>query len=323
MEIQALLITFREALEALLIVGIITSYLKRIGHQRLTKYVWGGAGLAVLSSFFVALLFQVVLTGFEVMGSEMYLKISIMLISSILLTQMVFWMARQSRDIKGKLEGKMDQFITTGNILGMVAHAYLVVLREGIETVFFFAAISGGDIGAAIQNWGALTGLVLAAVVSYFFFKGTMRIPLKTFFKVTGVFIVFIAAGLLVQGISVMQDIDLIGSAMPQVYDLTWLMPEHPIDHAHYVRDTGHEPLISGDVGIFFKALFGYSSMPSIEEIVAYLGYFFVIYLLLKRNRELEEEAAESTPKEENRSRRDHSYQAGFVKVLNKFTTKM
>jgi high-affinity iron transporter len=283
-EIQALLITFREVLEALLIVGIITTYLKRTQNAEYTKFVWLGAGLAVLASIGAAFLFQVVFTSFAAMGSEIYLKIGIMLISSILLTQMVFWMAKHSKDLKGSMEGKMNQFVTTGNVIGMVIHSFLVVLREGIETVFFFAAITGGDIGKALEGWGAITGAIIAATVCYFFFKGTMRIPLKTFFKVTGAFIVLIAAGLLVQGISVMQDIKMIGSLIPHVYDLTWFLPEHPIDHSHFLRDTGVAPVFSGDVGIFFKALFGYSSMPSIEEIIAYLGYFAAIYLLVNVN---------------------------------------
>ncbi|MED3746825.1 FTR1 family iron permease [Geobacillus stearothermophilus] len=281
MEVQALLITFREALEALLIVGIITSYLKRVDHREYTKYVWLGAGLAVLASIGVAILFQVVFTGFAAMGSEIYLKIGIMIVSALLLTQMVFWMAEHSRDMKQNVEGKMDQFITAGNVAGMVIHSFLVVLREGVETVFFFAAITHGNIGAAIQGWGAATGIAIAALVSYFFFKGTMRIPLKAFFKVTGAFIVLIAAGLLVQAISMMQDIGLIGSVMPHVYDLTWLLPEHPIDYEHYVRDHGVAPVFSGEVGVFLKALFGYSAMPSLEEVIAYIGYFVVIYLLV------------------------------------------
>ncbi|WP_053367321.1 FTR1 family iron permease [Bacillus sp. FJAT-27245] len=280
MEIQALLITFREVLEALLIVGIITTYLKRVNQKQYTKYVWLGAGLAVVASIGVAILFQVVFTGFAAMGSEIYLKIGIMVVSTILLTQMVFWMAAHSKDIKGNMEGKMNKFISTGNIIGMVIHSFLVVLREGIETVFFFAAITGGNIGAAMQGWGAISGALIAAVVCYFFFRGTMRVPLKTFFKVTGAFIILISAGLLVQAISMMQDINLIGSVMPHVYDITWFMPEHPIDYMHFVRDTGTTPLISGDVGIFLKALFGYSSMPSIEEVLAYIGYFVAIYLL-------------------------------------------
>lgn len=280
MEIQALLITFREVLEALLIIGIITTYLKRMDHKKYTKYVWLGAGLAVVASIGVAMLFQVVFTGFAAMGSEIYLKIGIMLVSAILLTQMVFWMAKHSRDLKGNMEGKMEKFISAGNIIGMVVHSFLVVLREGIETVFFFAAITGGNIGAAMQGWGAITGVIIAVSVSYFFFKGTMRIPLKTFFKVTGAFIILISAGLLVQAISMMQDINLIGSVVPHVYDITWLLPEHPIDYQHYLRDYGVAPILSGDVGIFLKALFGYSSMPSIEEVIAYVGYFAGIYLL-------------------------------------------
>ena len=78
MEIQALLIMFREVLEALLIIGIITTYMKRMGQCQYNKFVWLGAGLAVLASVGVAMLFQVVFTGFAAMGSEIYLKISIM-----------------------------------------------------------------------------------------------------------------------------------------------------------------------------------------------------------------------------------------------------
>lgn len=295
MEIQALLITFREVLEALLIVGIITTYLKRMDHKQYTKYVWLGAGLAILASLGVAMLFQVVFTGFAAMGSEIYLKIGIMIVSTILLTQMVFWMASHSRNLKSNMEGKMNKFISTGNIVGMVIHSFLVVLREGVETVFFFAAITGGDIGAAMEGWGAITGVVIACIVSYFFFKGTMRISLKTFFKVTGAFIILISAGLLVQAISIMQDINLIGSVMPHVYDITWLLPEHPIDYQHYLRDTGIAPILSGDVGIFLKALFGYSSMPSIEEVIAYIGYFVGIYLLTssKSEKKMKNENAE------------------------------
>lgn len=280
MEIQALLITFREVLEALLIVGIITTYLKRMDYSHFTKYIWFGAGLAVLASVGIAMLFQVVFTGFASMGSEIYLKVGIMIISTMLLTQMVFWMAQHSKDIKGNMQGKMDHYITTGNVVGMVIHSFLVVLREGVETVFFFAAITGGDIGAAMKGWGAITGVIIAAIVAYLFFKGTMKVSLGTFFKVTGVFIILIAAGLLVQAISILQDINIIGSVVPHLYDITWFLPEHPIDYDHYLRDTGVAPILSGDVGIFLKALFGYSSMPSLEEVIAYIGFFVVIYLL-------------------------------------------
>ncbi|NBI30041.1 FTR1 family iron permease [Chengkuizengella marina] len=281
MELQALLITFRETLEALLILGIIITFLKRMNHPEYTKYVWLGASLALLASLGVAFVFQVVLTSFSMMASQIYLKISIMLISSMLLTHMVFWMAKNSRDMKGKLEGKLKAYITAGSVIGMVIHSFLVILREGVETVFFFAAITGGNIQLALQSWGALAGIIIASAVSYFFFKGTMRISLKTFFRITGAMIIVIAAGLLVQGVGMMQDVGIIGSVMPQVYDVTWLLPEHPTDYTQYLRDTGTAPLISGDVGIFFTALLGYAATPSLEEILVYFGYFAGIFLLL------------------------------------------
>jgi high-affinity iron transporter len=228
------------------------------------------------------------------MGAENYMKVSIMFISALLLTQMVFWMAKNSKSMKGNMENKMEEYITTGNIVGMVIHSFLVVLREGVETVFFFAAITGGNIGAAVEGWGAITGMIIATVVSFLFFKGTMSVSLTTFFKVTGAFIILIAAGLMIQGISLLQDINVIGSVIPHVYDLTWLLPEHPLDYEHYLRDTGNAPLISGQVGLFLKALFGYASMPSLEEILAYLGYFVVVYLLVKKSMEPSEVAANS-----------------------------
>jgi len=284
MELQAFLITFREALEALLILGIITSYMKRVGRSEFNKFVWLGATLAVLASAGLALVFQVVLDGFGSMGAQNYMKAGIMLISGALLTQMVFWMAETAKNMSKAVQGKYDQFITAGNVIGMVVHAFLVVVREGVETVFFFAAISGGNISEAINNWGALGGLILAAVVAFLFFRGSMKISLKTFFKVTGLFIVLISAGLIVQGVGVLQDLGVIGTVAPDLFDLTWFMPEHPIDEEHYIRDTGEPPWISGQVGIFLKALFGYDSSPSLEEFLVYWGYYLALWLLIRNN---------------------------------------
>jgi high-affinity iron transporter len=296
-ELQAFLITFRETLEALLIVGVITSYLKRVQRPEFNKFVWLGALLATFASFGCALLFQVVLNGFGAMGAQTYMKVGIMFVSAALLTQMVFWMAEQSKEISSRTTAKFDQFVTTGNVLGMVFHAFLVTLREGVETVFFFAAITGGDIGKAMSGWGAISGIAVAAVVSFFFFRGTMKISLKRFFQVTGVFIVLIAAGLLVQGVSILQDMHVIGSVQEHVYDLTWLLPEHPIDEEHYIRDHGTEPLLSGQVGVFLKALFGYSSMPSLEEFLVYWMYFAALWLLLRGRKEKQVQQAEHAQK--------------------------
>jgi len=302
MNLQAFLITFREALEALLIVGVILMYLKRVDQSKWTKWVWLGVVLALISSYGVALLFQVVLTGYNMLGSEIYLKIGIMIISTILLTHMVLFISQQNMDMQQKVQSRVTKILSIGSILNMIVHSYLVVLREGIETVFFFAAISNGDIGKVIQSPGAMLGLITAIAVGSVFFRGTRRIPLRSLFKATSVFLILIAAGLLVQAIGILQDRHIIGSVyrtaggeIGEVYNIEWLMPEHPTDYEQYVRDYGEKPFLNGQIGIFLKAFLGYTHNPSVEEFVFYWLYYIAILGLIvwQNNRKKADESEE------------------------------
>ena len=294
MNLQAFLILFREGFEAILIVGIIISYLNRIGQSKWNKFVWIGVALAVVASLGVAMLFQVVLDGYSMMGSKDYLRIVILLVSTGLLTHMILFMSKQNREMRSKLQNKVSHILTTGGAVNMIVHSFLVTLREGVETVFFFAAISQGDISQALQSWGAVLGLLTALALGLLVFKGSRKIQISTFFKITSIFLIIIAAGLFVQAIGVMQDLKIIGSVyktsggeIGEMYDLTWLMPEHPIDETNYIRDTGHHPLIHGQVGIFFKAFFGYTQDPSLEEFVGYWMFYGFVFVLLKRQKKL------------------------------------
>jgi high-affinity iron transporter len=284
-DFQAFLITLRESLEAILIVGLILSYLTRVSADPYKKWVYIGVFLALISSFLVALVFQVVFTGFASFGSEIYLKVSIMFASVFLLTHMVHWMKKQSKDVNSDMQKKIQAALTAGSVSAMIIHSYLIVLREGVETVFFFAAISGGDVTKVFTSYGALSGLMLALMIGYLFFSGTMKISLKAFFNVTGLLIMFIAAGLLVQGIGILQDLGKMGSLYTtaegkpaEVYNIVHIMPEHYADEIHYKRDTGKDVLISGQVGLFMAAMFGYSHNPTIEQIIGYWGYFGFVF---------------------------------------------
>lgn len=296
MDLQAFLITFREALEAILIVGVILTYLTRIEQKSWHKWVWIGVFLALIVSYGVALAFQVVFTGFGSMGNQNYLKICIMIVSTVLLTHMILFMSKQSNDFQGKEQSKIAAILTVGGAINMVMHSFLVVVREGVETVFFFAAITGGDIQLAFQSWGALLGLVLALVVGYIFFKGAKKIKLSSFFRATSILLVLIAAGLLVQAVGIMQDVGILGSMyrtpggeIGEVYNITGFMPEHPLDETHYIRDTGHHPFINGQIGLFLKAFLGYTQNPSVEEFLLYWFYFLVVFILIvvQKNRGL------------------------------------
>jgi high-affinity iron transporter len=293
MNLQAFLITFREAMEAILIVGVILTYLKRIGENRWSKWVWVGVVMALAASYGVALLFQVALSGYDSMSNQNYLRIGIMLASAALLTHMILFMTKQSRSYQLSVQTKVAAILTTGGVVNMVLHSFLITLREGVETVFFFAAIGGGDIQSALQSWGALLGLVSAGVLGYLFFKGTKRVSLKHYFRVTSIFLMLIAGGLIVQAVGVMQDIGMLGSLyhtpggqIAEVYNIKGIMPEHPVDEIQYIRDTGSHPLLNGQVGIFFKAFLGYTHNPSMEEFGVYwIYYFFVFYMLTRKKK--------------------------------------
>jgi len=133
MNLQAFLITFREAMEAILIVGVILAYVRKIGETRWNKWVWTGVGLAVLASYGVALLFQVAMTGYESMSNQNYLRIGIMLISTGLLTHMILFMGKQSKAYQKSVESKVATILTAGGALNMIVHSFLVTLREGVR----------------------------------------------------------------------------------------------------------------------------------------------------------------------------------------------
>ena len=289
MDFQAFLITFREALEAVLIVGLILSYLTRLGAAKYKKWVFVGVFLGLVSSFLIALLFQVIFTGFASLGSEIYLKVTIMFISVLLLSHMVLWMTKQSKGVNDKMEKKIQTALSAGSISAMIIHSYLIIVREGVETVFFFAAISNGDVTKVFTSFGALSGLLLAIIVGNLFFSGTLKVSLKAFFSITGVLIMFIAAGLLVQGIGILQDIDKMGSIVEtadgkpaEMYNIVEIMPEHYLDELQYNRDTGNDVIISGQFGLFMAAMFGYNHNPSFEQVAAWWLYFGFIFAYVK-----------------------------------------
>lgn len=256
-----LLITFREGLEAFLVVGIILSYLGRCNMKKCNKWVYLGAFLGLLGAFFLGFLFQIYYTGFESTLGELYLKVGIMGFAIVILTYMVIWMSRNGRNIKGDLEKNLERVVSTGSMVALVLMAFLAILREGFETVLFLGALFGNEMDAPVFYGGAM-GLVIAMVVTIAIFKGMRNIPIKKFFNITGSLIMLIAAGLLTNMIGILQDIQLLPVLKPAIFDLSWLMVD------------------SSEIGIFFKALFGYTHNPSLIQVISYVSYFAVIMLL-------------------------------------------
>ena len=139
MSFGAAVLTFREGLEAALIVAIMLGYLRKVGRMDYQWSVWGGA----LSAGLMAMLFTV---GLQVMGAQfeypakgIYEGLTSLLAVGML-TYMIFWMSRQARYIKGSLEHSMKLSLAHGAAWGLFGLAFVTVIREGVETALFLSA---------------------------------------------------------------------------------------------------------------------------------------------------------------------------------------
>jgi len=264
-----LLTGLREGVEAALIVAIVLAYLNKTGNRRHFDKIWLGAGLAIAVSIVVGIAI------FAAVGSmpepyEQLFEGTAMLLAAIVVTWMLFWMRRQARSVKGDLQARVDRVLTEGSLWGLGVLAFTAVIREGIETSLFLttqaqAAAQSSDVGAASVVAGALVGLLTAVGFGYVFYQGTRRINLATFFRWTGIALIFIAAGLLSNAIHEFVEIGLIGIGTQTAYDISAVLPD----------DQG--------IGQFLRALFGYSARPELIAIAVHVTYVVVVLALYLR----------------------------------------
>lgn len=192
--LQALIITLREGVEAALIVGITLAYLQKIGRPELRRPVYWGLGAA----FFASIVGAVLLARAQV-NQEIF-EGWIMLAAAFFVVTMIVFMMRTARRLKGEIEGKVGSFADRGSPIGLFLFVFLMVLREGVETVLILSAVSLNS-SELLGVLGTLLGVALAVIFGVMFVKGSVRINLQKFFKVTTVILLFVALQLLVSGL--------------------------------------------------------------------------------------------------------------------------
>ena len=256
----AFLIALREGIEASLIISILLAYLRQLGRQNLSSMVWKGALLAVGVSLIVGTIIFALAGEFEGRAEEAFEGL-ITLVAVAVLTSMIFWMRRQGSRIRSELHERVDTALVAGG-WALGALAFVVVLREGVETaLFLFAtarATAEGAGGAWGQVAGALLGLAAAFAVGFLIYRGGIRLNIRTFFKVTGALVLVVAAGLFAYSIHELQEAGLLPFATGTAFDVSgWLSDE------------------SGP-GAILRALIGYQDNPSALEVVAWAAYLAV-----------------------------------------------
>ena len=292
-----LIIIFREVLEASLIIGILYTYLKKSNNEDSLKMLWGGVALAVILSIIASIAFQIVAGGFTGSASKIFEGI-VMIIASIVLTTMIVWMA-QNKNISEDLKEKAKESLSSGLKYGIFTLAFVAVFREGVEIILFLYAIGIKD---GISILPSVIGALLGLFAGYAIFIQGVKVPLKKFFNVTSVFLIFVAAGMLTYGVhelesggvipyfsgSVDEKIELTGDKVELIAKrINGSTKVFNIDEFKKAKkwssriwdinpdknEDGSYPAFhdKGAVGGLLKGFFGYNGDPSLIEFVTWI----------------------------------------------------
>lgn len=289
--IPALVVTLREGVEATLAVGIVLAYLNRVGQQQLYRWVFGGVAAGVVGSVVVGLLLQLGVNWATTAHPAYAPAIEPMLggligiVAIVLLSWMLVWMARQAKQLKGETEravaGVLDR--DRGAALGLASLAGIAVLREGFELALFLLA-------QVQQGWmsvlGCGVGLAGALAIGLLLSRWGIRIDLGRFFKIMGIFLLAIVAGLvmstladldeataaidrfwmagtLCQGVASGQEVCWLG---PQVWNLSATLPQRQFP------------------GMVLRSLFGYTERLYAVQAIAYGAFWAIVGGLYARS---------------------------------------
>ena len=268
--IPSLLITFREALEAALIVAIMVTYLKKVGKGELARYAYLGSLAAVVISLVLGVGIQMVYGGMNKVTAELFEGVA-SLTAVAVLTYMIFWMTKHSKNIRGELEEKLDIAVSQGELYSIVSLAFVAVFREGLETVLFLTTTFVQDAAGTIL--GVIAGTAIVLVLAVLLMEGTYQLDIKKFFGYTSILLIVFSAGLAGYGVH-----ELIEAGENLGYDFG-VMGQKPYDLNPPVNPDGTYPMLheKGGVGSIMKALVGYDGNPEWLRIIVYLGYWAVI----------------------------------------------
>jgi FTR1 family protein len=261
------LIMLREGMEAALIVGIVASYLRQTGRRRWLPAVW--AGVVVPSALCLALGIALNMASAEFPQKQQELFEGVVgLIAVVILTSMIFWMRKAAASIGAELRQSIDAALRPGGGSGfaLVAMVFLAVGREGLESVFFLLATFQQNVGPAVPA-GALLGLFGAIVIGWGIYRGGVRLNLRQFFNWTGMFIIFVAAGLLTGAVRALHEAGVWNGLQTTAFDLSGVLPS------------------DGPLGTVLAGLLGYSDTPTVGEVAAYLLYLVPVVFLFTMRR--------------------------------------
>ena len=262
---NALFIVWRESAEAMLVVGILYAWLKqRPDAATGMRYLWGG----VAAGAGLALALALVMLGIasSLSGNALdYFQLTIVLVASGLIVQMVFWMRKRGRTLKKDLEADLARNVRAANWWGLLVVVALAVGRETAETVVFLYGL-GAEQGG-VGNLSIVLPLGIGAAFATFWLlrQGSRVLSWRAFFRISEVLLLLLAGALLVSGIEKLISLDVLPALADPVWDTSRLLDD------------------SGRVGGLIASFTGYRARPALLPLLALTVYWSLMWVFLRR----------------------------------------
>jgi high-affinity iron transporter len=248
----------REGVEAALVVAILLAYLNRLGGKSHIRWVWIGTLSAAFLSLVVGVVIYNTVGALEGRAEELTEGV-VAFAAAALLTWMIFWMGKNARQLRDKLESEAASAVEVGGVGALAAVAFVAVMREGLESALFMISTTVGETANGSEVAGGILGLLAAIGVGYLVYRGGSRINLRLFFRVTGFLIILFAAGLVSKGVHEFQEVGVLPIIIEPLYEIPF-----------------GDPNIS-TVARFAKTMFGWSPSPSLLMVISYWAYLIPI----------------------------------------------
>jgi high-affinity iron transporter len=265
---QVAFIVWRESVEALLVVGILFSWLRASPEGRKgMPWLWGGVAAGLGLAVLLALVLLGVSSWLSDEGQEWFQAI-MALAACALVVQMVYWMKCHGGGLKRELQQGASKDVESSNWWGLLVLVAFAVAREGSETVVFLYGTIAAGVAQGSGWWLALAGVLgfIAALATFWLLQaGGKLITWRRFFKLTEILLLLLASALLVSGMDHLISLEVLPTLVDPVWDSSWLL------------DTG------GGLGKVLADFAGYRAYPSLSQLIIWALYWVVVYFLLKR----------------------------------------
>ena len=258
----ALIIVFREVIEAGLIVGIVMAATRGVVGRG--RWITIGISGGVLGAAIVAMFAGVISDAFQGAGQELF-NASILGVAVIMLMWHNAWMARHGREIADEMR-RIGSAVSEGAkpLTALAVVVGLAVLREGSEVVLFlYGIMASGTSGSALLV-GGLLGIAAGAAFTALTYLGLLAIPNRHIFSVTSWLIALLAAGMAAQAVQFLNNAGVVVALDQTLWDTSWLLSEKSI------------------LGRLLHTLIGYIDQPTEMQLLVYIATLFAMFLLMR-----------------------------------------